>query len=306
MNYRDKEKQNIEIEIENNIDNNIYYKNNPQYFNELRNICLNNPLGFASLLRHSKRYLKDWIDESIPQLRDSFYVTKTKIYWILTGLIDFPVCKKCGKKIEHKNIRHLNQTLIDFCSYRCQTLYFLPKINDIKIKKYGDIWNMKKIKQGLIKKYGVDNIQKLSVVHKYRKSNYFYNGIYFDSKPEIATYIYYKENGYDVMYHPDKYFEYVFDNIQHRYFPDFKINERYYEIKGDHFFKDDKMICPFKNKKWNYERYQYECDKYNEKYKCMKLNKVQILKYSDYSKFIEYVINKYGKKYFDNYRIIKQ
>lgn len=29
MNYRDKEKQNIEIEIEKGIDKNIYFRNNP-------------------------------------------------------------------------------------------------------------------------------------------------------------------------------------------------------------------------------------------------------------------------------------
>ena len=38
MNYRDKEKQNLEIEIQQNIFKNKYFKENPIYFNELKNV----------------------------------------------------------------------------------------------------------------------------------------------------------------------------------------------------------------------------------------------------------------------------
>lgn len=176
----------------------------------------------------------------------------------------------------------------------------------MKIKRYGNIWNAKKIKNTILEKYGVDNIQKLSMIHKNRKSKYFYKGKYFDSKPELATFIFHEDNGYDITYHPDKYFDYYFDNVLHRYFPDFKINGKYYEVKGDHFFSGDKMICPFKDNKWDTKRYKYECDKYNTKYECMKINGVRLIRSNIYSSYIDFINNKYGTKYLNNFRIIKQ
>lgn len=303
MNYKDNKKQNLEIEIEKNILNNKYYKENPEYFNELKYMCLSNPLGYSSLLRHSKKYLKDWIDESTPLLNDKFYKTRTKIYWILTGLEDFPRCKTCGKKILNKNVKRLNQTLLDFCSFRCQTLYFLDDINKKKIEKYGDIWNYKKCIKTTEDRYGVSNCSKLSIFHKNRRSKYVYENLYFDTKPELATYIYFKEKGHDIVYHPEIYFNYSFNNIDHVYFPDFLIDNVYVEIKGDHFFNGDRMICPFRNNDWTDERYKIECDKYEAKHQCMINNNVKIIKGDEYKDFVLYVENKYGRKYFDRFRV---
>lgn len=303
MNYKDNKKQNLEIEIEKNILNNKYYKENSEYFNELKYMCLSNPLGYSSLIRHSKKYLKDWIDESTPLLNDKFYKTRTKIYWILTGLEDFPSCKTCGKKILNKNVKRLNQTLLDFCSFRCQTLYFLDDINKKKIEKYGDIWNYKKCIKTTEDRYGVSNCSKLSFFHKNRRSKYVYENLYFDTKPELATYIYFKENGHDIVYHPEISFNYLFNNIDHVYFPDFLIDNVYVEIKGDHFFNGDRMICPFRNNDWTDERYKIECDKYEAKHQCMINNNVKIIKGIEYKDFVLYVENKYGRKYFDKFRV---
>ena len=303
MNYRDKEKQNLEIEIQQNIFKNKYFKENPIYFNELKNLCLFNPLGYSSLLRHSKKYLKEWVEESTPMLNDPFYKMRTKIYWVLTGLDDFPKCKTCGKQIIHKNAKLLNQSLLDFCSFRCQTLYFLDDINKKKIEKYGDIWNYKKCVKTTEERYGVSNCSKLSIFHKNRRSKYLYNNLYFDTKPELATYIYFIDHGYDIIYHPDKQFKYVFNGISHCYFPDFLIDNEYIEIKGDHFFNNEKMICPFRNKDWSDERYKLECDKYESKHQCMIANGVKIIKSDEYSEFILYVNNTYGKKYINTFRV---
>jgi len=37
--------------------------------------------------------------------------------------------------------------------------------------------------------------------------------------------------------------------------PDFRIGNEYIEIKGDHFFKDGKMILPYRKKEWSDEMY---------------------------------------------------
>lgn len=62
----------------------------------------------------------------------------------------------------------------------------------------------------------------------------WYKGVYCRSSWELAWLIYQLEHGQKVE--PCKeFFEYRFNGGTHRYYPDFKIGEIYYEIKGQHF-----------------------------------------------------------------------
>ena len=88
----------------------------------------------------------------------------------------------------------------------------------------------------------------------------------FDSKWELIVYDYCIQHGLRVEYQPGIRFEFEFCGRKFGYYPDFKINGKLYEVKGDHFFKDcdpsKEMICPFRKKDWTDERYFLECQKY--------------------------------------------
>ena len=59
--------------------------------------------------------------------------------------------------------------------------------------------------------------------------------------------------------------------------PDFRVGDQYFDLKGDHFFKNGKMINPFRDKSWTDEQYAIECEKYEAKHQCMLKNNVIIL-----------------------------
>jgi hypothetical protein len=59
---------------------------------------------------------------------------------------------------------------------------------------------------------------------------------------------------------------YEFDGKTWTYFPDFKVNGQYIEIKGDHFFKNGKMICPYRCKNWSDDKYEWICKKFEAKH----------------------------------------
>lgn len=61
----------------------------------------------------------------------------------------------------------------------------------------------------------------------------------FDSIYEIAYYIWLVDNNIRFKYEPDMSILYIFDGKQHWYMPDFIVEGKIIEIKGDHFFKED-------------------------------------------------------------------
>lgn len=81
-------------------------------------------------------------------------------------------------------------------------------------------------------------------------------------------------------YQPDIQFEYEYDGKKHIYQPDFLINGKIYEVKGDQFFEDDKMINP----------YDRTFDGlFESKHQCMLNNGVIILRNKHISNLSEYI-----------------
>lgn len=129
-------------------------------------------------------------------------------------------------------------------------------------------------------------------------SRYLLDGLYFDSIPELAYYIYCKDNKIRVVYHPkDKRIEYL-DKYgkRHTYCPDFyNLDEnRLYEVKGSLFYENHdynrKPINPFNRDK------DYIAE---AKFECMRKNNVYIVTDVEYNGYISYVKEKYGKKFFE-------
>lgn len=127
------------------------------------------------------------------------------------------------------------------------------------------------------------------------KKLYSYNNLIFHSKPELCFYIYHLDNNIPIEYEPKPYYEYYYENELHYYKPDFLVNnEQLYEIKGDQFFNENKMVCPYDH---NYDGL------YEAKHQCMIKNNVIILKYKEYMKYVKYINEKYGKNYIKQYKI---
>lgn len=128
-------------------------------------------------------------------------------------------------------------------------------------------------------------------IHK----KYYYDGRNFDSKPEIAFYIFLKDNNIDFEFHPDKSFEYFYDGKSYLYFPDFKVGNEFVEIKGVQFFENKnpngKMINIYGDK---------SDGKFEAKHQCMIQNKVRII--TDFDCYFEHVELNYGKNFLNKFK----
>jgi hypothetical protein len=121
------------------------------------------------------------------------------------------------------------------------------------------------------------------VKRKRKFTSQLFPNMQFDSKWEMTVYEFCKANNLDVIYSPKISLEYEYGGIKHMYHPDFLINGRIYEVKGDQFFRKNEygmevMINPYRNPKWTSEEYNYICGRYEAKHQCMKRNNVIILR----------------------------
>lgn len=158
----------------------------------------------------------------------------------------------------------------------------LKKMGDTCEQKYGvrNIYQLEKYKEKSRKvreenkeewvaKYMETNRRNHGGVHYFQtleaQKNKFkkieYNGKIYDSSWEVAFVKYLENNGINYEYHPCS-IEYSFNGESHYYFPDFKIDGKLVEIKGDHLFESMKQ---------NTDTIEHA------KYQCMLNNEVVIL-----------------------------
>ena len=139
--------------------------------------------------------------------------------------------------------------------------------------------------------YGKDivNISQTEYYQKTRFSKYYYNNLYFDSKPELALYIYHKDKGSNIIRTP---YGIRYENNKSIYFPDFEIDGQLYEIKGSHMINKDGILIDCKTGETN--------EHLMNKTGCMKDNNVKII--IDGNEYIEYCNNKYGKNYLNQFK----
>lgn len=133
----------------------------------------------------------------------------------------------------------------------------------------------------LIDTYGTDKIMHIPGIASKTHKKFYKDEMWFDSKPEYEIYKFLIENDIDFEYQPDVSFVYNFNGSHYNYYPDFLIEDEYYEYKGLHFFKNhnpnDRMICPFKSKDETEEEHKNKCDLYEAKHQCMIHNGVHII-----------------------------
>ena len=165
------------------------------------------------------------------------------------------------------------------------------KSKEIK-KKMVESWlktkeeTQEKIEKTCLEKYGVARPMQNYNVQLKAKKKYTYDNLQFDSSWELALYIYCIDNNIDFEYHPNISFKYKYNDIDYSYFPDFKIENDFVEIKGLQFFENKdvngKMINPFDRSL---------DDKFEAKHQCMLEHNVKII--TDCSKYVDYVNKKY-------------
>lgn len=175
------------------------------------------------------------------------------------------------------------------CEYPSQLKKFIKKREITNIRKYGSISPMNnetifnKWKKSLFEHFGYTSVH---------PKHLYYNKIYFDSSWELAYYIWLKDHNIDFEYQPKEHFIYSYNNKIHEYEPDFKVNGVFIEIKGEHFFKEGKMICPYDRKSDGL---------YEAKHQCMLANNIKII--TDCSMYLSYIDDKYGKYYLKQFII---
>lgn len=173
-----------------------------------------------------------------------------------------------------------------------------------------------KIKQTNLKKYGVENVSQLQKVktkkestcllhfgekyyaqtddfQKLKKSHFSYDSMNFDSKPELAFWIWCKDHNKHIK-RCEKCFEFKINNISHNYFPDFQVDDILIELKGDHFVKKDGT--------WQNPFDHTQDALYEAKHQCALKNNVRILYSTEYQKYLDYVNEKYTNDFLDLFR----
>lgn len=132
-----------------------------------------------------------------------------------------------------------------------------------------------KIDNTFVKKYGGKSPMCDYEIRKKARKKYLYDEIYFDSEPEVAYYIWLKDNGIKFEYHPKIIFEYEENGEKKKYFPDYLVENDIVEIKANYWWKTAS----------------------EEKRNCILNNANKILFKRDYSKFIKYVNERFGKTF---------
>ena len=138
--------------------------------------------------------------------------------------------------------------------------------------------------------YGVEYYSQSEEYHKKAHKPYVnpkYPDMTFGSSWEFKVYDFLMENHIDFEYQPAISLPYEYNGTHHTYHPDFLINGKVYEVKGDNFFKinestgQEEMFCPYRYKDWPDEKYDWMCGLYEAKHQCMLANDVVILRSTD-------------------------
>lgn len=129
-----------------------------------------------------------------------------------------------------------------------QTEEFKLKYKEKMLIKYGVDSNLKSddFKRIMLERWGATCAGQSHIIAKKSRKRILFDGIWFDSTPEVNLYKFCITNNFSVKYHPC-ILPYIDSNMKtHIYHPDFEINGRLFEVKGEHLLKDGKLFFPFR------------------------------------------------------------
>lgn len=198
-------------------------------------------------------------------------------------------CQFCGKDCKNRN---------SLCNHERMCKLNPQGQLDVGFKKFNadrkaglvDSWNKgltKETSESVLKRSLTIN-ERISLGQNYRFGGYregsarnykygYYHGILCDSSWELAFLLYHLDNKSNIKRNTD-YFEYIYNDKVHKYFPDFIIDNVYYEIKGRYFDPVEAKLSQFPK-----DKTLILIDK----------NKIQ--------KYVSYAKNTYGKDFYKMY-----
>ena len=148
------------------------------------------------------------------------------------------------------------------------------------------------IKQKSVEKcqelWGVDNYAQTTEFHKRchkRYTNPKYPELSFATTWEFKVYDFLTMNHIQFEYQPEISIPYKCEGTHHTYHPDFLVNGRIVEVKGDNFFRineetgKEEMYLTWKGNLSD-EEYEWKCKVMEAKHQCMIANNVIILRHS--------------------------
>ena len=142
---------------------------------------------------------------------------------------------------------------------------------------------------------GYENPQQNPDVHRKSWKKYKYNDELFDSSWELALYIWCIDGGIPITREPVALEYFDVNNHKRVYFPDFQIWDSLCEVKGTHLVNDSGELINPKTKTVD-----------EEKTRCMRENKVYVMRYDECKPFIDYCIVKFkNKKWFKQFEYRK-
>lgn len=214
--------------------------------------------GLESIRKKNSENSKERLEKTIKNIKKKHNIPDNVE---ITNISQFQFVKdkKEGKSLE---------------KFGCTCTLHNPKIHEKTIKTN-------------IKNWGTEYPQQS---HKFRencKRKFEYNNITFDSKWEIAYFIWLQDHNIDFKYQPEA-LPYEYKGKTKYYHPDFKVENKFIEIKNS--YELNKMITLVESQ----EHY---------KYLCMINNNVKII--DDCTLYVDYVNSKYGKELLKKCKRIK-
>ena len=216
-------------------------------------------------------------------------------------------------------------------NFNCNSMFekenFIQNRMQSSLEKYGVESPMqlktvqKKQRKTVRKKYGVKSVSQIPSVKEQRMQtlkdkygtthvsyNYEYKGQRFDSSWELIVWIYCEEHNIPIEREPVKFYIDC-DGNKHGYTPDFRIDGKLVELKGNQFFenrtKNSRMIHPYNRKKLPQKKLE-ELDRIAEaKHQFMIHHKIEIWNYDDIKLYKKYIEQKYGKSYILSFKVNK-
>lgn len=132
-------------------------------------------------------------------------------------------------------------------------------------------------KQTMIYRYGVEHYAQTHECAVKRVKKVECDSLSFDSSWEVIVYQYCQEHNIPCEYQPEIKLIYEYEGGTHVYQPDFLINNKIYEVKGDQFFDGDKMVNPYDRSKDGI---------FEAKHQCMIKNNIIILRKEDIERIL--------------------
>lgn len=241
---------------------------------EILNLLGEHPNGYIEEYRFKKIFPEHYTEIMKWEFPIDFKWTQ-KIYHYLhnDNELKMGVCPVCGKRC---GFHRFGDGYKNHCSLKCKSLD--PDVQDRTkntcMSRYGKEYyaqtteSKNRNKQICLNKFGYTSYAHTPEFIKTHRKRIEYGGVYFDSSWEIYVYKYCLNNDISFEYQPCIMFDYEYDGVIRKYYPDFLINGKLYEVKGNHFFKDGKMINPYNRS---------EDELYEAKHQCMIDNNVVIL-----------------------------